>query len=68
MPEVAVQVLEKCVTHGPDNTTHEHTDFFVDFNFEFIDDNFSDWSADSSADRSRQQGLTLTRHPEEIPI
>lgn len=55
MPEVAVQVLEKCVTR-PENTTHEHPEFYVDFNFEFIDDNFSNWSADSTADRWRQQG------------
>ena len=59
MPEVAVQVLDKCVTHGSENTTHEHTDFYVDFNFEFIDDNFSNWSAKSKEDRLRQQGSTL---------
>ena len=42
-PGAARMALDRCVTTGPANAFPEDPEFYVEFNYEYLDDTFSKW-------------------------
>ena len=54
---MALQVLEKCIETGPEDANPEtSSNFYIQYNFELLDDTFSVWDKSSGLENEYFQG------------
>ena len=57
--EVAAIAMDKCIVKGPEGASSDDHNFWVEFNYEFLDDTFSQWGAESKQDKLQRQGTYI---------
>ena len=59
--DVAALAMDKCIETGPEGASPEDDNFWVEFNYEFLDDTYSYWGAEEGADNLAFQGRLLVQ-------
>ena len=56
--DVALQVLDRCIETGPEDANPETSqDFYIQYNYELLDDTFSKWGQASGLENEYFQGI-----------